>query len=777
MKPESHSHGELARPGTNPVAVFTAEPQQLVREVPLLNTAVARPTGATTLSATSILRALQRRQLLALGVAILAAGICGPAAYYLVPGAKFKAQARLQLTAQPPKILFPTVETDTAEDYRRYQNTQQALVKSQLALNAALRDSEVSKYRMIREQIDPIGWLQENLKVEFISSSELMEISLSGDDPQELAGIVNAVMKAYIEEVVNVDIKRRTARQDQLKRLKAQYTESLKERRETLRKLALNVGSDDRQTMAYRQQIAMEHQAHIRNELEGVKSQKRKLQAQLKVKAQRPEERREETTAPSVSEADVDEWIEHDPSIAKLVAKLAHEEDVLNSESAHVRAAARKPAADPMLRRIRQDLAATQKLLKSKRAELRPTAIRELRQKNVIEEVARGDGIEQELAMLDDLEQQLDAELKTVSEGNLTLTNDTLDLQAIQDDVTQMQASAQKVGSEVEALTVELGAPPRIRTVEDAVPPLTRDNKKRSVMILVITFGSFFGGLFGIAFLELQNQKVDSADEVPADLGLQVVGTLPIVRSRPSRRLGVARRQNERDRYWKSLMMESIDATRTMLIHAARTGSHRVVMITSAVGGEGKTSLASHLATSLAGSGLRTVLIDADLRSPSIHRLFNLPLDPGLSEVIRGEAEWVDVMSATAIDELKVLSAGKCDRQTIRLLSQGCLGPLFAQLKERYDFVIVDSSPLLPVADGLIIAQHADAVLFSIFRDVSRKTKVAAASERLQCLGVRILGAVVTGAHGGRYGNYYGPESSYRLLPEVEADTSAPELS
>ncbi len=76
-------------------------------------------------------------------------------------------------------------------------------------------------------------------------------------------------------------------------------------------------------------------------------------------------------------------------------------------------------------------------------------------------------------------------------------------------------------------------------------------------------------------------------------------------------------------------MLESIDATRTMLVHAARTGSHRVVMITSAVGGEGKTSLASHLATSLARSGLRTLLIDADLRSPSIHRLFDLPAGRG----------------------------------------------------------------------------------------------------------------------------------------------------
>ena len=221
-------------------------------------------------------------------------------------------------------------------------------------------------------------------------------------------------------------------------------------------------------------------------------------------------------------------------------------------------------------------------------------------------------------------------------------------------------------------------------------------------------------------------------------------------------------------------MLESIDATRTMLIHAARTGSHRVVMITSAVGGEGKTSLASHLATSLARSGLRTLLIDADLRSPSIHRLFDLPVAAGLSEVLRGEVEWADAAAATTIEDLKVLTAGNCDRQTIALLSQGCLSPLFVQLKEQFDFVIVDSSPILPVADGLIIAQSVDAVLFSIFRDVSRKTKIAAAAERLQYLGVRILGAVVTGAHGGRYGNDYNPDSPYRVLPASAADSTEP---
>ena len=214
--------------------------------------------------------------------------------------------------------------------------------------------------------------------------------------------------------------------------------------------------------------------------------------------------------------------------------------------------------------------------------------------------------------------------------------------------------------------------------------------------------------------------------------------------------------RQEKDRYWYSLLLESIDATRTMLIHAARSGSHRVVMIASALPGEGKTSVASHLATSLARSGQKTLLIDADLRCPSIYRLFDLTPTPGLSELLRGEVAFDDVIVSTAVEELKVITAGKCDPQTLRILSQGGLGGLFARLKELYDFVIVDSSPIMAVADAQIIAQQVDAVLFSILADVSRKTKILAAYQRIAALGFKVLGAVVTGSHDSAYGtNYY----------------------
>ncbi len=233
-------------------------------------------------------------------------------------------------------------------------------------------------------------------------------------------------------------------------------------------------------------------------------------------------------------------------------------------------------------------------------------------------------------------------------------------------------------------LKVEVDAPPRIKLIEEATPPTKREVKKWYLLFGLITIGSFLATLFGIAFLELQAQKVDSADEVVANLGLPVVGSLPMLPNRAKKSGGVP--SHAKDRYWYNLLLESIDATRTMLLHATGSGAQReqVVMITSALSGEGKTSLASHLAASLARSGQRTLLIDADLRSPSIHRLFDLTPDPGLSELLRGEAALEDVIASTAIEELKVITAGKCDHQTLRILSQGGMGSLFTRLKEQY---------------------------------------------------------------------------------------------
>ena len=103
-------------------------------------------------------------------------------------------------------------------------------------------------------------------------------------------------------------------------------------------------------------------------------------------------------------------------------------------------------------------------------------------------------------------------------------------------------------------------------------------------------------------------------------------------------------------------------------------------------------------------------------------------------------------MRATAFSRLWVLPAGTWDQHALQALAQDDVRTLLEELKQQYDFIIVDSPPVLPVADSLLLGQHVDGVLFSILRDVSRAPAVYAAQQKLQPLGIRILGAVMTGA-------------------------------
>ena len=142
------------------------------------------------------------------------------------------------------------------------------------------------------------------------------------------------------------------------------------------------MGSDDRQTLAFRQQIAMEHQAYVRKELLEVQSQKRKAQARQG--AQRSGSSLDETPAGSVAEADINEWIDRDPSIAQLVAKVARDEGLLTSRRLHTsEGTSPQRSSDPSLVRLSKISPPRRKSLKDKRAALRPTAIKALQEMRV----------------------------------------------------------------------------------------------------------------------------------------------------------------------------------------------------------------------------------------------------------------------------------------------------------------------------------------------------------------------------------------------------------
>jgi capsular exopolysaccharide synthesis family protein len=283
---------------------------------------------------------------------------------------------------------------------------------------------------------------------------------------------------------------------------------------------------------------------------------------------------------------------------------------------------------------------------------------------------------------------------------------------------------------------------------------------KKQILMCGGAGGSVLGFiLLAFAYWEFRARRISNVEDVVYGLGWRLVGQLPAL---PERSRGGLLRRHADPRYWQSLMTESVDATRTMILHAARVEGIRTVMVTSAVSGEGKTSLSCHLSCSLARAGRKTLLLDCDLRNPAAHRLFELPGEPGLCEVLRGEAQLDDVIRATPAANLWMIPAGQFDEQALQMLTLTKEGfsALLERLKTQFDFIVVDSSPVLPVVDSLVIGQNVDVVVFSLLRDVSRIPSVYAAYQRLATLDIRILGAVVNGVDTGSYG-YDGQYAPY----------------
>ncbi len=228
----------------------------------------------------------------------------------------------------------------------------------------------------------------------------------------------------------------------------------------------------------------------LMTEMMRIQLEKRRLEMQLKTRRPQEEESSEQTTPAGIAEGDIEDMIDRSPAVAKLEAELQTEEARYNAHIAELRQISRK-IGDPQARKLLNDVNATRAVLKKKRAEMRPLAIEELQAQHKDQQVKAGNDDFRLLAELTELETSLKAELKNLQEQSKTLNTKTLDLTALSEEVSQLLSTSSQVSTEVEALNVELQAPPRVRTIEDAVPPMTRDERKRTATIILIVVGSF----------------------------------------------------------------------------------------------------------------------------------------------------------------------------------------------------------------------------------------------------------------------------------------------
>ena len=261
-------------------------------------------------------------------------------------------------------------------------------------------------------------------------------------------------------------------------------------------------------------------------------------------------------------------------------------------------------------------------------------------------------------------------------------------------------------------------------------------NPRRNLMIAI--FLGLFGGV-GLAFLfEHLDDSIKIADDVEQQLGLPVLGIIPHSRPLPGGKLF---RENDDAR---SHFAEAYRSLRTALQFSTPEGMPRVLMVTSASIGEGKSTTALSLAMQISQLGKKVLLIDGDLRKASLHSTLDLSNTLGLTNYLSGEAKPAEVTRTTQIPNLFVITSGPLPPNPAELLASPKMVSLLSLAGEKFDHVVIDGPPVLGLADAPLLGNIAEATLIVIESGSTRRDFARGAIKRLRGTHTHLLGGVLT---------------------------------
>jgi capsular exopolysaccharide synthesis family protein len=309
----------------------------------------------------------------------------------------------------------------------------------------------------------------------------------------------------------------------------------------------------------------------------------------------------------------------------------------------------------------------------------------------------------------------------------------------------------------------------------------------------IAAFAGLLGGLCLAYLAEMSDKSFRTPAEIRRRLGLPVIGHVPFFAPDEKAQKQIAAGEPAVDPMLcthyasNSVSAEAYRSVRTAIYFNTQGVGHQVIQITSPNMADGKSTLAANLAVSIAQSGKKTILIDGDCRRPRAHKIFNVAHDTGLASVIAGQSDLATAIRPTAIPNLAILPCGPRPANPAELLTSPRFKELLDIIRAQYDYVLIDTPPLLVVTDPCVVAPRVDGVILAIRVTKNGRPFAERAKEILNSLGAHVLGVVVNGLGGnagGRYGygydsyNYgygygYTYRYSYTYADEYTADKGA----
>ncbi len=667
-----------------------------------------------------------------------------------------------------------------------FLQTQVQLITSPNVLTAAGTNPRAAVLEKIQTAGDVVLELRKAIQVAILPGTYLIEVSMYSPSANEAATLVNAVVDAFIEanvewsdgmtrnQIKNLetylgDLKNQTTEMErQWKDLVAKGEGGQIVVNEATSKTKAGAKAGAGETMTNSQiSMSVEQLHRLRQQLMEVALELTVVEAWL-------------TTARQTEQAPRD--IAASPDQARMEGALKRKLDIdpeLHSASSKYRAARAKHT--DVLRKTRQtgDPAAT---LAEKQADEALQAYRTLfaaKKEEFTEILQSHTGVagdpdrelrekEAQAQVLRVRKAAIESEISKLRIENKKNATDDVEITLIKKHLEDVQAMHETVFRRLEQLRFEARGEARIRPVNAAVPPGKPISDKRMTYLAITPVGILAAVLGLIVLLEIRSGRVADPDLLSSRVRHEVFSIAPLPNIRPGEDVN-----NDKAEQRLARFVQSLDHLRVALCEGGIPGEGRCVMITSATGGEGKTTLSAHLAARCANAGTSTLLIDADMRRASLGRLLDVPVGIGLGDVLAGEAELEDALTTVQAGGFHFLSAGMPGRDPSRVLKSARLAELIGRLRQTYDIVIIDTPPVLPVADALIMGRWADGAVMAARYDASRLPLVERANRQLAVAGIPVLGVVVNGVRGqnANYGNY---AYNYNYPGRVEAPLEGP---
>jgi capsular exopolysaccharide synthesis family protein len=717
-----------------------------------------------------VLHALRRWWVVATPIGLLLATIVGAVMY-----ARFEplweAEAWFRIEERAPYLAFQTKDEGPSKTFFQ---TQIETIRSPLVLDPVIKQPEIAQMPEIGRQADKIAWLAKQIKVTPVGESELFRIVYAGRDPRAAAGVVNAVTEAYFAIRDQSDAERDRRVIETLMREQDKRSKEVSRLRDHVRALAKQATIKNPFAGKIEADGATRHPlADLEGRLISVQVERTVLEARLKaVEEQFAAKKPPDSAAAQNATSTPQDVALRDVMAERLLdetAEVQRQRALIAVKQANLKATEERSAKgrqDPLYVRLTQAIRSDEETLDQLRSELRPRVRREVElaiaNKRMELDVSRVDKRREDLVKLRSdyegcrvMEQMLNARYEQQRKSVEQSSGDTMELTFKADELTRAEKVFELIAQRALQLETERGAPSRVTLMRAAEPPLSPQSFPYPKIAMAMLAG--FCLPFALAVLwERQVGRVVDARSLEQQSSLAMLGEITYV---PTRTLLPHDSADARLGYESRLFEESIDSLRTSLTLSDHMSEMRVLAVTSAVNHEGKTSVAVQLAISLARSTREPLLlIDGDMRSPDVHRVFQAPLEPGLAMVLAGACTLEEAIVTNASADIHLLPAGRLRVSPHQLLGNGTWKALLARIPTRYRYVVIDTPPVLAASEAIVLANGADVAVVCAMRGMSRMDQIRKTIERLAATGCRPVGTVLSGVptryYASRYGDY-----------------------